>query len=156
MGHGGGGQMSAELIEQVFLPAFGGSPNGLADSAVVDLGGVRVAFSTDTFVVRPLFFPGGSIGHLAVNGTVNDLAMSGAIPAYLSCGFVLEEGTELSVVGRVARDMGDAARVAGVSLVTGDTKVVDAGHGDQVYVNTSGVGVVPAGVDIRPDRAQAG
>ena len=105
---------------------------------MVELGGVRLAFSTDTFVVRPLFFPGGSIGHLAVNGTVNDLAMSGAVPTHLSCGFVLEEGTELSVIGRVAQDMGDAARAAGVSIVTGDTKVVDAGHGDQVYVNTAG------------------
>lgn len=156
MGHGGGGQMSAELVEHLFVPAFGAGPTGLADSAVVELGGARIALSTDTFVVRPLFFPGGSIGHLAVNGTVNDLAMSGAIPAYLSCGFVLEEGTEVSVVGRVARDMGVAARTAGVTIVTGDTKVVDAGHGDQVYVNTAGVGVVPVGVDIRPDRARPG
>jgi hydrogenase expression/formation protein HypE len=156
MGHGGGGQMSAELIEHLFLPAFGPSPTGLADSAVVTLGGARIAFSTDTFVVRPLFFPGGSIGDLAVNGTVNDLAMSGAVPAHLSCGFVLEEGTELSVVGRVARDIGAAARDAGVTVVTGDTKVVDAGHGDQIYVNTAGIGVVPDGVDIRPDRAEPG
>jgi hydrogenase expression/formation protein HypE len=156
MGHGGGGQMSAELVEHLFVPAFGASPSGLADSAVVTLGGTRIAFSTDTFVVRPLFFPGGSIGHLAVNGTVNDLAMSGATPAHLSCGFVLEEGTEVSIVGRVATDIGVAARAAGVTVVTGDTKVVDAGHGDQVYVNTAGIGVVPNGVDIRPDRAQVG
>lgn len=156
MGHGGGGQMSAELIEHLFVPALGASPSGLADSAVVSLAGTRVAFSTDTFVVRPLFFPGGSIGHLAVNGTVNDLAMSGAVPAYLSCGFVLEEGTELSVVGRVAADIGTAARTAGVSVVTGDTKVVDAGHGDQVYVNTAGIGLVADGVDIRPQRAMPG
>lgn len=157
MSHGGGGQMSAELIDHLFVPAFGSQPGaGQTDSAVVTLGGVRVAFSTDTFVVRPLFFPGGSIGHLAVNGTVNDLAMSGAIPTHLSCGFVLEEGTPLSVVGRVAQDMGDAARAAGISIVTGDTKVVDAGHGDQVYVNTAGIGVVPDGVDIRPDRAEVG
>ncbi len=120
------------------------------------LGGARIAFSTDTFVVRPLFFPGGSIGHLAVNGTVNDLAMSGAVPSHLSCGFVLEEGTDLSIVGRVAQDMGTAARAAGVAVVTGDTKVVDAGHGDQVYVNTAGVGLVPDGVDIRPQRAEPG
>ncbi|HEY2296347.1 MAG TPA: hydrogenase expression/formation protein HypE [Jatrophihabitans sp.] len=156
MGHGGGGQLSAELIEHLFVPALGASPSGLADSAVVTLGGARIAFSTDTFVVRPLFFPGGSIGHLAVNGTVNDLAMSGAVAAHLSCGFVLEEGTELSVVGRVASDIGDAARTAGVSVVTGDTKVVDAGHGDQVYVNTAGIGLVPDGVEIRPDRARPG
>jgi hydrogenase expression/formation protein HypE len=156
MGHGGGGQMSAELVEHLFVPAFGPSPTGLADSAVVELGGARIAFSTDTFVVQPLFFPGGSIGDLAVNGTVNDLAMSGAIPAHLSCGFVLEEGTELGVVGRVATDMGAAARAAGVTIVTGDTKVVDSGHGDQVYVNTAGVGLVPSGVDIQPDRARPG
>jgi hydrogenase expression/formation protein HypE len=156
MGHGGGGQLSAELIEHLFVPALGASPSGLADSAVVSLGGTRVAFSTDTFVVRPLFFPGGSIGHLAVNGTVNDLAMSGAVAAHLSCGFVLEEGTELSVVARVAADIGAAARDAEVTVVTGDTKVVDAGHGDQVYVNTAGIGVVADGIDIRPDRAVPG
>jgi hydrogenase expression/formation protein HypE len=157
MGHGGGGQMSAELIEHLFVPAFGDQPGaGQSDSAVFDIGGARLAFSTDTFVVRPLFFPGGSIGHLAVNGTVNDLAMSGAVPSHLSCGFILEEGTDLAVVGRVAQDMGAAARAAGVSVVTGDTKVVDSGHGDQVYVNTAGVGLVPAGVDIRPQRARPG
>jgi hydrogenase expression/formation protein HypE len=157
MGHGGGGQMSAELVEHLFVPAFGNQPDaGHGDCAVFELGGARLAFSTDTFVVRPLFFPGGSIGHLAVNGTVNDLAMSGAVPSHLSCGFVLEEGTDLAVVGRVARDMGAAARAAGVAVVTGDTKVVDAGHGDQVYVNTAGIGLVPDGVDIRPQRAAPG
>jgi hydrogenase expression/formation protein HypE len=157
MGHGGGGQLSAELVDHLFVPAFGGRPEaGNLDAAVFDLGGARLAFSTDTFVVRPLFFPGGSIGHLAVNGTVNDLAMRGAVPSRLSCGFVLEEGTDLAVVGRIASDMGAAARAAGVAIVTGDTKVVDAGHGDQVYVNTTGVGLVPGGVDIRPQRATAG
>jgi hydrogenase expression/formation protein HypE len=159
MGHGGGGQLSAELIEHLFVPAFaapGAGPAELGDSAVVELGGVRIAMSTDTFVVRPLFFPGGSIGHLAVNGTVNDLAMSGATPAFLSCGMVLEEGTDVSVVGRVAQDMGAAAAAAGVRIVTGDTKVVDAGHGDQVFVNTAGIGLVPDGVDVRPDRAEPG
>jgi hydrogenase expression/formation protein HypE len=156
MGHGGGGQMSAELVEHLFLPAFGGDGAGTTDSAVFTLGGARLAFSTDTFVVRPLFFPGGSIGDLAINGTVNDLAMSGAIPSHLSAGFVLEEGTDLAVVGRIAQDMGRAARAAGVAVVTGDTKVVDAGHGDQVYVNTAGVGIVPDGVDIHPGRARPG
>lgn len=157
MGHGGGGQMSAELIENLFVPAFAGPVRSpLADSAVVNLGGVRIAFSTDTYVVRPLFFPGGSIGDLAVNGTINDLACSGAVPAYLSAGFVLEEGTELTVVGRVAEAMGRAAEVAGVRVITGDTKVVDSGHGDQVYVNTAGIGLVPDGVDLRPDRAAVG
>ena len=157
MGHGGGGQMSAELIEHLFVPAFANPVlGGLTDSAVFTLGDVRLAFSTDSFVVQPLFFPGGSIGHLAVNGTVNDLAMSGAQAAYLSCGFILEEGVELSVVGRIAADLGDAARRAGVTVATGDTKVVDAGHGDGVYINTAGVGLVPAGVDIRPQRAVPG
>jgi hydrogenase expression/formation protein HypE len=157
MGHGGGGQLSAELVDHLFVPAFGGQPGaGNLDAAVLDLGGARVAFSTDTFVVRPLFFPGGSIGDLAVNGTVNDLAMRGALPSHLSCGFVLEEGTELTTVGRIAQDMGAAARAAGVAIVTGDTKVVDAGHGDQVYVNTAGVGLVPDGVDLRPERAAVG
>jgi len=157
MGHGGGGQMSAELVDHLFVPAFGDQPGaGQSDSAVFELGGARLAFSTDTFVVRPLFFPGGSIGHLAINGTVNDLAMSGAIPSHLSCGFIVEEGTELSVLGRVAQDMGAAARAADVRIVTGDTKVVDAGHGDQVYVNTAGVGLVPAGVNIHPGRAEVG
>ncbi|MFI5696117.1 hydrogenase expression/formation protein HypE [Kribbella sp. NPDC051586] len=157
MGHGGGGQMSAELIEHLFVPAFANPLlDGLTDSAVFTLGDARLAFSTDSFVVQPLFFPGGSIGHLAVNGTVNDLAMSGAQAAYLSCGFILEEGVELSVVGRIAVDLGDAARRAGVTVATGDTKVVDAGHGDGVYINTAGVGLVPAGVDIRPQRAAPG
>ncbi|MFD0275238.1 hydrogenase expression/formation protein HypE [Kitasatospora sp. NPDC127111] len=157
MGHGGGGAMSAELVANLFAPAFGGRTLAvLADSAVLELGGARLAFSTDSYVVRPLFFPGGGIGDLAVNGTVNDLAMSGARAAYLSCGFILEEGVEMAVVDRVARSMGAAARAAGVEVVTGDTKVVEAGHGDGVYLNTAGIGLVPAGVDIRPQRAVPG
>ena len=157
MGHGGGGAMSAELIEHLFLPALGpGRHDPLRDSAVVELAGTRFALSTDSFVVRPLFFPGGSIGDLAVNGTVNDLAMSGATPAYLSAAFILEEGTDLRVVGAVAERLGAAARAANVHVVTGDTKVVDAGHGDGIYITTAGVGVVPAGVRIGPDRAAVG
>jgi hydrogenase expression/formation protein HypE len=157
MGHGGGGQLSAELVEHIFAPAFGGRVLAdLADSATVTLGGVRMAFSTDSFVVRPLFFPGGSIGDLAVNGTVNDLAMSGARAAYLSCGFILEEGVEMETVARVAEAFGAAARTAGVEVATGDTKVVEAGHGDGVYINTAGIGLVPDGVDIRPQRAEPG
>ncbi len=157
MGHGGGGAMSGELIEQLFLPAFGSAARGdLGDSAVLDVGGARLAFSTDSFVVRPMFFPGGSIGDLAVNGTVNDLAMSGATPLFLSTAFILEEGTELTVIGRVATAMGKAAEAAGVQLVTGDTKVVDRGSGDGIYVNTTGIGVVAAGIDINPTRAEVG
>jgi hydrogenase expression/formation protein HypE len=157
MGHGGGGAMSGELIEQLFLPAFGeAAAADLGDSAVLEVDGARLAFSTDSFVVRPMFFPGGSIGDLAVNGTVNDLAMSGAVPRFLSTAFILEEGTALADLGRVAQDVGAAARSAGVRLVTGDTKVVDSGSGDGVYVNTAGIGVVPAGVDIRATRARPG
>ncbi|MFF2044357.1 hydrogenase expression/formation protein HypE [Kitasatospora sp. NPDC058170] len=157
MGHGGGGAMSAELVENIFVPAFGNRIlSGLGDSAVLTLGGARLAFSTDSYVVRPLFFPGGSIGDLAVNGTVNDLAMSGARAAYLSCGFILEEGVETAVVGRVAQAIGRAARAAGVQIATGDTKVVEAGHGDGIYLNTAGIGIVPDGVDIRPQRAEPG
>ncbi|MET7639934.1 hydrogenase expression/formation protein HypE [Streptomyces sp. NPDC005438] len=157
MAHGGGGAMSSELVRHLFAPAYG-NPHleGYADSTAVTLGGARLAMSTDSYVVRPLFFPGGSIGDLAVNGTVNDLAMSGARPAYLTCAMILEEGTELELLDRVARALGAAAEAAGVTVVTGDTKVVESGHGDGVYLNTSGVGLVPEGVDIRPQRARPG
>ncbi|WP_275892632.1 hydrogenase expression/formation protein HypE [Streptomyces actuosus] len=157
MGHGGGGALSAELVDGVFAPAFGNPVLAqLADSAVVRLGAARLAFSTDSYVVRPLFFPGGCIGDLAVNGTVNDLAMSGAVPAFLSTAFVLEEGVAMDVVERVAGAVGAAARAAGVTVATGDTKVVESGHGDGVYITTSGIGLVPDGVDIRPQRARPG
>ncbi|KPC60340.1 hydrogenase expression/formation protein HypE [Streptomyces chattanoogensis] len=157
MGHGGGGALSAELVQQIFAPAFGGDHLAqLGDSAAVTLGGVRLAFSTDSYVVRPLFFPGGSIGDLAVNGTVNDLAMSGARAAYLSCGFILEEGIDMPVVARVAEAMGAAARTARVEIATGDTKVVETGHGDGIYLNTAGIGLIPAGVDLRPQRVVPG
>lgn len=157
MGHGGGGKLSAELVAHLFLPAFQNTINAqLGDSAVIELGGMRLAFSTDSFVVRPLFFPGGNVGELAVNGTVNDIAMSGATPLFLSVGFILEEGMPLDQLGTIAASMGEAARRAGVALVTGDTKVVDRGHGDGVYINTSGFGVVPDGVQIGPTRAQPG
>jgi hydrogenase expression/formation protein HypE len=157
MGHGGGGAMSGELVQHLFLPAYGtASLDGMADSAVVPIAGGRIAFSTDSFVVKPMFFPGGSIGELAVNGTVNDLAMSGATPLYLSTAFILQEGTPLAELGRIAEALGAAARAAGVRLVTGDTKVVDNGSGDGVFVNTAGVGLVADGVDIGPLRAAAG
>lgn len=119
MGHGGGGALSAELVQHLFAPAFGGEALArLGDCAALRVGGLRLAFSTDSYVVRPLFFPGGSIGGLAVNGTVNDLAMGGAQAAYLSCGFILEEGVEMATVARVAEDMGAAARAAGVEVAT--------------------------------------
>lgn len=157
MGHGGGGKLSAELVEHLFLPAFGNPAlNSLGDSSVIDLNGQRLAFSTDSFVVQPLFFPGGTIGELAVNGTVNDIAMSGARPQYLSAGFIIEEGLPLAQLGSIAEHMAAAARTAGVTLITGDTKVVDRGHGDGVYINTSGFGLIPTGRDIRPQNATPG
>ncbi|MCG2796990.1 MAG: hydrogenase expression/formation protein HypE [Cellulomonas sp.] len=158
LGHGGGGVLSGELIEHLFLPALGDASNAeMRDSAVLDSpGSGRLAFTTDSYVVSPLFFPGGCIGDLAVNGTVNDLAMSGAQPLALSAGFILEEGLETAVLGRVAQAMGAAARSAGVRIVTGDTKVVDRGKADQLFINTAGIGVVPDGVDVRPSRAAPG
>ena len=157
MGHGGGGAMSAELIEHLFLPAYGSAATAdLGDSAVLSVGGSTLAFSTDSFVVKPMFFPGGSIGDLAVNGTVNDLAMSGATPLFLSTAYILQEGTELQELGRIAQRVGSAALAAGVRLVTGDTKVVDRGSGDGVYINTAGIGVIADGVNINAYRAQVG
>ena len=157
MGHGGGGKLSADLIDHLFVPAFANTTLAtLGDAAVLDAPGSRLAFTTDSFVVRPLFFPGGSIGDLAVNGTVNDLAMSGARPLYLTAGFILEEGLPLTTLGSIVACMAAAARAAGVTIVAGDTKVVDRGHGDGVYINTSGLGLVPPGVAVGPDRARPG
>jgi hydrogenase expression/formation protein HypE len=157
MGHGGGGTLSAELVEYLFLPAFKNAAlMNLGDSSVITVPQGRLAYSTDSFVVRPLFFPGGSIGELAVNGTVNDLAMSGAQPLYLSAGFILEEGFPISELGQIVERMAEAARKAKVQIVTGDTKVVERGHGDGCYINTSGIGVVADGVNIGPRRARPG
>ncbi|MEZ4868592.1 MAG: hydrogenase expression/formation protein HypE [Caldilineaceae bacterium] len=157
MGHGGGGKLSAELVEHLFLPAFHNDLlAALGDATVLEIGGQRLAFTTDSYVVQPLFFPGGSIGDLAINGTVNDLAMRGAQPLYLSAGFILEEGLALDRLGALAQLMGEAARKAGVALVAGDTKVVDKGHGDGLYINTSGIGLIPPGVEIGPTRARPG
>lgn len=157
LGHGGGGKLSAELVEEVFIKQFG-QPNaaGLGDSTVLELTGKRIAVSTDSFVVQPLFFPGGSIGDLAVNGTVNDLAMSGATPIYLTAGFILEEGFPVVDLVRIAEDMGKASQRAGVTIIAGDTKVVEKGHGDGCYINTSGIGMVEAGINIGVDRACVG
>lgn len=156
MGHGGGGILSEELIENLFLPAFGSSGGVSRDSAVLDVGVVRIALTTDSYVVNPLFFPGGNIGHLAVNGTINDLACSGAQPLGLTAGFILEEGLEVEVLGAVAQSMGIAAVEAGVSIVTGDTKVVGKGSADGLFINTAGVGAVPEGVRIGPEQARPG
>ena len=156
LGHGGGGILSEELIENLFLPAFGGAGGAARDSALLEVPAGRIAVTTDSYVVQPLFFPGGNIGDLAVNGTVNDLACSGALPIGLTAGFILEEGLELEVLGRVAQTMGAAARCAGVDIVTGDTKVVGRGGADQLFVNTAGVGLVPPGVHVGPERVRPG
>jgi hydrogenase expression/formation protein HypE len=148
LGHGSGGRLTTELIERVFLPGFGGeSLARLEDQATLPLpgSGVRIAFSTDGFVVKPLFFPGGDIGKLAVHGTVNDLAVGGALPCFLSAAFILEEGLPLAILSRIVASMRQACADAGVELVTGDTKVVDRGKGDQVFITTSGIGLVPPG-----------
>jgi hydrogenase expression/formation protein HypE len=157
LAHGGGGTLTARLIDTVFIPAFRNPHlDALGDGAVVAVGNERLAFTTDSFVVKPIFFPGGDIGSLAVHGTVNDLAMCGAEPLFLSAGLVLEEGFPMKDLERVVAGMAAACRGVGVSLVTGDTKVVDRGKGDGIYVNTSGVGRVRDGVVVGPDRAAEG
>ncbi|NQU21391.1 MAG: hydrogenase expression/formation protein HypE [Candidatus Nealsonbacteria bacterium] len=157
LAHGGGGRLMRGLIEGMFLPAFAaGSVSPPHDSAVIELDGRRLAFTTDSFVVSPLFFPGGDIGKLAVYGTVNDLAMAGAKPLCLSAAFILEEGFEMDQLRRVVASMRQAADEVGVQIVTGDTKVVDRGKGDGIYVNTAGIGVVPPGVNVSPTRVVAG
>lgn len=157
LAHGGGGRLMRELIEHVFLPAFDSGPLAARhDGAVVQLGGASLAFTTDTYVVHPRFFPGGDIGKLSVYGTVNDLAMTGARPAYLSAGFIIEEGLPMDELQRIALSMRAAADACGVELVTGDTKVVDRGKGDGLFINTAGIGVVPGGVTILPSRVRPG
>jgi hydrogenase expression/formation protein HypE len=159
LAHGGGGRLTHHLIEKIFLPAFSNSMlEQRHDGAVVPVEGSRLAFTTDSFVVRPLIFPGGNIGDLAVHGTVNDLAMCGARPLYLSAGFILEEGLEMETLRTVVSSMRDAAAKANVNLVTGDTKVVDKGKGDGIFLNTSGIGVIESNVKaaISPASVQPG
>jgi len=157
LAHGGGGSIMRRLIRDMFAATFG--PKILQtklDAALLDIPVGRVAFTTDSFVVRPLFFPGGDIGSLAVNGTVNDLAMSGAIPAYLSCSLILEEGLPMEKLWAVVQSIKNAARAAEVQIVTGDTKVVDKGKGDGIFINTAGIGILPAGISIGPPEIQPG
>jgi hydrogenase expression/formation protein HypE len=157
MAHGGGGKLMQQLIEKMFAPAF---KNPLLDQqhdgAVFELNGKKLAFTTDSYVVHPLFFPGGDIGDLAINGTVNDLAMCGARPLYLSAGFILEEGLPMETLWRVVRSMQRAAEAAGVQLVTGDTKVVDKGKGDGMFINTAGIGVIEHNLAISPKSVRPG
>jgi len=157
LGHGSGGKLTAELIEKIFLPAFSNPVlSKLNDQAVLQVNGSRLAFTTDSFVVTPIFFPGGDIGTLAVNGTVNDLAMSGARPLYLAAAFILEEGLPSDDLRRVVESMRDAANAAGVQFVTGDTKVVNRGKGDKLFSTTTGIGLIEGPVNISADAAKPG
>jgi hydrogenase expression/formation protein HypE len=157
LAHGSGGKLSHQLIQKMVLPAFRNDLlEPLHDGAVFSVNGAELAFSTDSYVVKPIFFPGGDIGKLAVHGTVNDLAMCGAKPLYLSAAFIIEEGFSTEDLSRILQSMRQAADAAGVSLVTGDTKVVDRGKGDQIFINTAGIGAVHLGIQIRPTRAQVG
>ena len=159
LGHGSGGTMMKRIIDDVFFAAYAGDELLRGDDAAVlpaPAPGERLAFSTDSFVVTPHFFPGGDIGRLAVCGTVNDVATSGAVPRYLSCGFVLEEGFPIEDLKRICASMAECAQEAGVHLVTGDTKVVNRGHGDGVYINTSGVGTIPEGVNLGGAQCKPG
>jgi hydrogenase expression/formation protein HypE len=157
LGHGSGGKLSAELLRDIFLPAFDNPALArLDDQAVVSVNGLRLAMTTDSFVVKPLFFPGGDIGSLAVHGTINDLAMGGAKPLYLSAAFIIEEGLPTEQLRRIVASLEQAAAAAGVAVVTGDTKVVDKGSGDGLFINTTGIGLVPEGVELSADRARPG
>jgi hydrogenase expression/formation protein HypE len=162
LGHGSGGKMMADLIQYLFTPQFNNEMLAqMGDSTVLKIPAeeneeLRLAFTTDSFVVSPLIFPGSDIGELAVNGTVNDLAMSGARPTYLSAGFILEEGLPMETLGQIATSVAHACRKAGVQLVAGDTKVVEKGHGDGMYINTSGIGSIPPGINIAPNQARPG
>lgn len=157
LAHGGGGRLMHQLIERVFLPAFRDPAlETRHDGAALEINGLRLAFTTDSYVVRPIVFPGGTIGDLAVYGTVNDLAMCGARPLYLSAAFILEEGLPIETLRRVTEAMRDAAARAGVRLVTGDTKVVDQGHGDGIFINTAGIGLIESPCEISPRRVEPG
>lgn len=157
LAHGGGGTASADLLKKYFLPAYGNSIlNQLGDQAIVTIPGGRLAFTTDSYVIDPIFFPGGNIGSLCVHGTVNDLVMCGAVPRFLSVGFIIEEGFLLSDLEIIIKSMAEAARLSGVQIVTGDTKVVARGSADRIFINTSGIGEIPPGIDIRPDCVKPG
>src|SRR5450756_1041916 len=157
LGHGSGGKLSAHLLRDVFLPVFRSPVLGrLDDQAVLQIGAERLAFTTDSFVVKPLFFRGGDIGSLAVHGTVNDLAMGGAEPLYLAAAFILEEGLSIDVLARIAQSMGQAAEAAGIEIVTGDTKVVEKGSGDGLFINTTGIGRVRPGIHLSAANARPG
>ena len=155
MGHGGGGRLMKRLIEDLFMTAFGTSAKEAHDATVLPgTEGERLAMTTDSYVIHPLFFPGGNIGTLAVYGTVNDLAMAGARPLWLSVGFILEEGLDITTLWDIAVSMNEAADRAGIKIVTGDTKVVEKGKGDGIFINTAGIGTVPEGREVHPRAIQ--
>jgi hydrogenase expression/formation protein HypE len=155
--HGSGGRASHDLVTQVFVPEFRNALlESLDDSTVFEIGGQKLAFSTDSYTVDPIFFPGGDIGRLAVNGTVNDVAMRGAEPLYLSSGFIIEEGFPMADLGRIVKSMKEAAEIAEVQIIAGDTKVVNRGSADKIFINTSGLGVIRNNVDISGKKAQVG
>jgi hydrogenase expression/formation protein HypE len=156
LAHGGGGRLTHQLISEIFAPAFGMGDRAQQDAATILLTGQKLAFTTDSYVVKPMFFAGGDIGALAVNGTVNDLAMVGAKPLYLSAGFILEEGLPMETLWRVVQSMRQAAEIAGVQIVTGDTKVVDRGKGDGIFINTSGIGAIATDLEIAPHSIREG
>jgi hydrogenase expression/formation protein HypE len=157
LGHGSGGKLSAALVRDLFLPAFENPALArLDDQAVVTINRTRIAITTDSFVVKPLFFPGGDIGSLAVHGTVNDLAMGGATPLFLSAAFIIEEGLSMEMLRRVVSSLRSAAQSAGVQVVTGDTKVVEKGSGDGIFINTTGIGLVPDNIEFSANRARPG
>jgi hydrogenase expression/formation protein HypE len=157
LGHGSGGKLSSALVRDVFLSTFR-NPwlSKLNDQAIVSINGSRIALTTDSFVVSPLFFPGGDIGVLAVHGTINDLAMGGAQPLFLSAAFIIEEGLPIGVLRKIVASMQTAARAAGVQIITGDTKVVEKGKGDGIFINTTGIGLVPDGIELSGDAARPG
>ncbi len=157
MAHGGGGRLMQQLLDSIIHPVFSNPVlNQKHDSAVVNINGAKLAFTTDSYVVKPLFFPGGDIGKLAVCGTMNDLAMSGALPLYISCSLIIEEGFAIKDLQRIVLSMQQAAQQAGVLIVTGDTKVVDHGSGDGVYINTAGIGIIGENINVSPSGIQAG
>lgn len=157
LAHGSGGKLTHELVKQLFLPTFNNNAlSQLGDSALLRLPGTKLAFTTDSYVVKPLFFPGGDIGKLAVSGTINDLSVVGAKPRFLSAGFIIEEGFEIALLEKIARSMKDTARIAGVDIVTGDTKVVEKGSVDRLYINTSGIGIVDGNMNLSTSLIKVG
>ncbi|MCS7230045.1 MAG: hydrogenase expression/formation protein HypE [Candidatus Kryptonium sp.] len=157
LGHGSGGKLTHELIKNIFLPAFNNPYlSELGDQAVINLNGLKIAFTTDSYVVNPIFFPGGNIGELAINGTVNDLAVGGAKPLFISAGLIIEEGFPISDLCLIVESMKKACEKAGVILVTGDTKVVEKGKGDKIFINTSGIGIIEHDVEISPKKVKPG